>query len=241
MKKKWIKIAGPFMAALMIVIGNGFSAMTVYAFGGEETTTAADASAAETEKESTPDEKETQVLTPDGNMDLVDDIDGETEMQFLTVTTKDGHYFYIIIERNKDSENVHFLNQVDARDLLNIMSEEEVKEFQEINQNNESTEETTVIIPEPETKPTPETEPETQDTPVTPEKKTANPFKTLGLFVLIGGAVAGGYYFMKIKPSKDRGRYDDDLDFDDDAEYVEDSAEEREPEFHDDEEEEAEQ
>ena len=231
MKKKWIKIVGTFMAALMFMFGSSLSMLTVYAFGGEKTVVA-DASAAETEKESKPEEKEKQVLTPDGNMDLVDDIDGETEMQFLTVTTKDGHYFYIVIERNKDSENVHFLNQVDVRDLLNIMSEEEVKEFQESNKD-ESETETPVIIPEPETKPTPETQPETDETPPTPVKEKSNPFKMLGLFLLIGGAIAGGYYFIKIKPSKGSGGYDDDLDFDDDAEYVEESEEEKEPEFHD--------
>lgn len=232
MKKRWIKIVSTFMAAVMMILGSSLSTLKVYAFGGEETTVA-DASAAETEKESKPEEKKKQALTPDGNMDLVDDIEGETEMQFLTVTTKDGHYFYIIIERNKDSENVHFLNQVDARDLLNIMSEDEVKEYQETVKADESTEETTVIISEPETKPTSEPESETQDTPVTLTEKKANPFKMLGLFLLIGGAAAGGYYFIKIKPSKGSGGYDDDLDFDDDAEYVEESAEEKEPEFHD--------
>ena len=65
-------------------------------------------------------------LTPDGNMALVDDIEGEPteDTQFITVVSKNGNYFYIIIDRAGDGENtVHFLNQVDEADLLALMEE----------------------------------------------------------------------------------------------------------------------
>ena len=57
-------------------------------------------------------------ITPKGNATLVDDFYGDK--QLITVTTKAGNYFYILIDRaNEDKETtVHFLNQVDDADLL---------------------------------------------------------------------------------------------------------------------------
>lgn len=56
-------------------------------------------------------------ITPKGNATLVDDFYGDK--QLITVTTKAGNYFYILIDRaNEDKETaVHFLNQVDDADL----------------------------------------------------------------------------------------------------------------------------
>lgn len=69
-------------------------------------------------------------LTPDGNMNLIDDI-GTTEAggkQFITVETKNGNVFYLIIDRDDKGEaTVHFLNQVDESDLLALMGETETE------------------------------------------------------------------------------------------------------------------
>ncbi|MBQ6490562.1 MAG: DUF4366 domain-containing protein [Solobacterium sp.] len=68
-------------------------------------------------------------LTPDGNLTLVDDITSEkTGKQFITVISKSGNYFYIIIDRDDKGENtVHFLNLVDEVDLLSLMDDDEAQ------------------------------------------------------------------------------------------------------------------
>ena len=66
-------------------------------------------------------------LTPDGNLSLIDDIGSPTASgkQFITVETKNGNVFYLIIDRDDEGEEtVHFLNQVDEADLLSLMGDD---------------------------------------------------------------------------------------------------------------------
>ena len=95
-------------------------------------------------------------LTPDGNMELVDDY-GSIEAggkQFITVMTKNGNYFYIIIDRDDDGkESVHFLNMVDESDLLNLMDDDQVAEYNAVTgkgqAKEEKVEEKPIPAPEP--------------------------------------------------------------------------------------------
>lgn len=67
-------------------------------------------------------------LTPDGNLTLVDDIGAEVSsgQQFITVQSKAGNTFYVIIDRDDhDNQNVHFLNLVDEADLLALTEDGE--------------------------------------------------------------------------------------------------------------------
>ena len=63
-------------------------------------------------------------LTPDGNLSLIDDIGSSARhgKEFITVETRNGNVFYLIIDRDDEGEEtVHFLNQVDEADLLTLM------------------------------------------------------------------------------------------------------------------------
>ena len=68
-------------------------------------------------------------LTPEGNLTLVDDYhtdysDGSGQ-QFITLVSKSGATFYLVIDRNaKGQQTVHFMNLVDEADLLTLMEED---------------------------------------------------------------------------------------------------------------------
>jgi len=117
MKNK-IRILTVLMAVMLCMAA--FS-VPAYAGGGPESEEPLAEQAEET--------AEPQVLTPEGNLTLMDDIDGEAsgDKQFITVVTRNGNYFYIIIDRAEDGENtVHFLNLVDETDLMALIEDETV-------------------------------------------------------------------------------------------------------------------
>lgn len=124
-------------------------------------------------------------LTPDGNLTLVDDIttNEESSKQFITAVTKNGNYFYLVIDRADDTDNVYLLNMVDEADLMALMEGEPVP------------------MPKPEEpQPTP-TEP-TEEEPVKEEtEKPKN--NTLPLLMLVLAMCGGGaFYYLKFVKGK---------------------------------------
>ena len=73
-------------------------------------------------------------LTPEGNLTLVDDYhtnysDGSGQ-QFITLVSKSGATFYLVIDRNsKGAQTVHFMNLVDEADLLALMEDEDAEAY----------------------------------------------------------------------------------------------------------------
>ena len=129
------------------------------------------------ERPAEPEEKEEEKmgpLTPDGNLTLVDDY-GSVEAggkQFITVVTKKGNYFYIIIDRDDNgTETVHFLNMVDEADILALMDEDEQKALQESLESAEKEDAAKETIDEPSTEP----EPEVKEEKKKPKKVSASP------------------------------------------------------------------
>ena len=77
--------------------------------------------------------KSSAALTPEGNMTLVDDIGEEEDkssQQFITLVSKSGATFYLVIDRNaKGQQTVHFMNLVDEADLLSLMEDEDADAY----------------------------------------------------------------------------------------------------------------
>ena len=200
------------------------------------------------ETDTTEDGKSPFAFTPDGNLTLIDDFlqievpgDEETEQvekQFITVQSKNGNTFYIVIDRNGETENVYFLNLVDEADLMALMEGEEgetavptcsctdkcvvgaINTNCEICRTNmsECTGKEPVVEPEPEQPTEPVEEPD--------EKKSAN-FLPL-IIVLIAGAGGFAVYWFKFRKPKAKtsGNTDlDDYDFGEDDEGYDEETE----------------
>lgn len=156
-------------------------------------------------EEAVPEESADNGLTPEGNLTLVDDygtVTGEGK-QFITLVTKSGNYFYLIIDRDADGSNtVHFLNQVDESDLLSLMGEDTANEY--LSQAEETTE------AEPE-------EPEPTVTPAAVEPEAASKTNVLPSLILLGAVAVGGIGFavtrLKRKKAARQVRPDPDGDY----------------------------
>ena len=219
MKNKLTRTFSVLLAALILM--GGFSA-TAYAQTPEEIPPETTA------------EPDTPPLTPEGNATLVDDYGGNK--QLITVTTKSGNYFYILVDRAAEGENtVHFLNQVDEADLMALMEDGDGKtetppavcnctdkcETGNVNLSCPVCKTDTSGCTGKEPAPA---EPEPEE-PEQPQKEKSNPAGMLLVVLLIAGLGGGAFYYFKIlKPKQSvKGGTDlEDFDFD---EYDEDEPE----------------
>lgn len=185
-------------------------------------------------------------LTPDGNLTLIDDIGSTTAAgkQFITVETKNGNVFYLIIDRDdKGEETVHFLNQVDEADLLALMEDGETATASAAivctctdkcvagdvdtscpvckNNMSECTGKEAVASTEPE--------PDELEEPTTEKKSGAGALLVVLLILAAGGGAAAYFLVLKPKQGKKVPSDLDDLDLEDEEEYLnEDETEEME-------------
>ena len=160
-------------------------------------------------------------LTPEGNLTLVDDYhtnysDGSGQ-QFITLVSKSGATFYLVIDRNaKGQQTVHFMNLVDEADLLALMEEDAADAY--------TAEKETAAQAEQERKQAEEDAKKaaasgTEQTGGNKVTKYAATF--LGVLALVGLAAGGGIYtFMKQKQKKQAEKEA----LDPDAGYTEDKG-----------------
>lgn len=230
-----MKIKKVMLSLMTAVMITGTFSMTAFA-NAEEPADETETTVKEEQAEDAEESAETgDALTPDGNMTLVDDVGSETEAgkQFITMVTKSGNYFYLIIDRDDAGEQtVHFLNQVDEADLMALMDEEQSTGLtqSEETENTETGTETVMRVQETveetdaaEEEPVEETVVEKQE-----EKKSRSmiPAVILLVAVVIGGGV---FAFMKMKGKKEQEKEKPDPD-DEEKYLIPDDFEDREDE-----------
>ena len=180
--------------------------------------------ATEEEEAVTVTDEETGALTPEGNLTLVDDYhtsysDGSGQ-QFITLVSKSGNTFYLVIDRNAKGENtVHFMNLVDEADLLALMEEDAADAYTAEKEAAAQAEQDRLKAEEEAKKAAEEAasgEEQPKENKVT---KIASGF--LGVVVLIALAAGGGFYvFAKQKQKKQAEKEA----LDPDAGYTEDKG-----------------
>ena len=163
-------------------------------------------------------------LTPEGNLTLVDDYytdysDGSGQ-QFITLVSKSGNTFYLVIDRNaKGQQTVHFMNLVDEADLLALMEEDAADAYTAEKEAAAQAEQDRLKAEEEAKKAAEEAasgEEQPKENKVT---KIASGF--LGVVVLIALAAGGGFYaFTKQKQKKQAEKEA----LDPDANYTEDKG-----------------
>ena len=186
MKNNLIRRAALILSALLSLTG---MPLTAYAQSSEP----AEEAPTETAEETT-----ARPFTPEGTGTVVDNATDGDGKEFFTITTPSENVFYLIIDRQRDGQNVYFLNAVTEKDLLTLAEKDPEP----------------VMEPEPETEPPTEPEPEPE-----PEKTSGFPMGNILMIaaVLLAGGGAG-YYFKVYRPKHEVPDMDDEeYDYEDEA------------------------
>ena len=184
--KNRLKLAAAVLTAAFVLSG-------ITAFAQSSETAAPTTTQTETVIE------DNRTLTPKGNAQLVDDVSDNENLQFITVTARDGSVFYFVIDKGANSENVYFLNTVDESDLAAL-----VEDYTPTAATTEQQ--------KPEASTSPEPEQTEQQQKQTEQKKGNSPMLYIVL-ALIAAGVIGGYYYKVILPKKKLEDADDIEDF----------------------------
>ena len=164
-------------------------------------------------------------LTPEGNLTLVDDYhtdysDGSGQ-QFITLVSKSGATFYLVIDRNANGQQtVHFMNLVDEADLLALM-EEDAADAYTAEKEAAAQAEQDKLKAEEEAKKAAEEAAASGSEQTGGNKVTKYAATFLGVLALVGLVAGGGIYtFMKQKQKKQAEKEA----LDPDANYTEDKG-----------------
>ena len=212
MKKKMTLLFG-MLLSVSLFLCQGMTSDAKIPGAGETTQTD------ETDKNGTPytppeEKQEPNPFSTPGNAEVVDQATNEDGKEFYIIETPDGNLFYLIIDNQREQENVYFTSFVAEEELLAFVKEKE-KEKETGTSSGQGIDEQSIFGA------TKEPVDEVIDEPV-PEKpqetKSSNPIL---LYIAVAAAVAGAGYYLKIyKPKKEQESYAVNDDFEDDDDLM---------------------
>ena len=222
MKKSKIRILVCLMAAVSctaafsvnaLAYSEGKTSPTLSSSSVAQSSTASSAASSGT---STSSETSLKPLTPDGTGTVIDNVTNEDGKEFFTITTPSKHVFYLIIDRQKNAENVYFLDAVTDKDLLALAKSDN---------EDVSGSSSPKVTSTPETSSAPTASTPTVSSVSRPEKQN-NSAGIAAVAVLAAVLVGAAVWFFKFrKPDKKDNNKPDPDDYD----YTEDEDEESGP------------
>ena len=219
-----IKKLGALLVSVALCAG---MAAPAFAYGGEpveEVEQPVLTSTTDEEDVVTVTDETSGALTPEGNLTLVDDYhtsysDGSGQ-QFITLVSKSGNTFYLVIDRNaKGQQTVHFMNLVDEADLLALMEEDAADAYTAEKEAAAKAEQDKLKAEEEAKKAAEEAEKAANAPKENKVTKYAAAF--LGVIALIALAAGGGFYFFIQQKNKKQAEKEA---IDPDADYTEDKG-----------------
>ena len=219
-----IKKFGALLLSAVLCVG---MAVPAFAYGGEPVEEVEQPVLTDSSEEDavTVTDESSGALTPEGNLTLVDDYhtsysDGSGQ-QFITLVSKSGATFYLVIDRNaKGQQTVHFMNLVDEADLLALMEEEAADAYTAEKEAAAQAEQERKQAEEDAKKAAEEAEASGSEQ-TGGHKVTKYAATFLGVLALVGLVAGGGIYtFMKQKQKKQAEKEA----LDPDANYTEDKG-----------------
>jgi hypothetical protein len=147
-------------------------------------------------------ETDTTPLTPEGNSNLQDDSNSKNK-EFITVQTKNGNYFYLVIDKDRADNNAYMLSQIDEGDLKEFLEEEEIQEP------------ATTIVEQPAE--------ESQEEPELEKQEPKGGMNGMTFLILAAAAGGGAYYYFKVlKPKQEQAKGEQEIES---AEFPDDEVE----------------
>ncbi|MDR1137237.1 MAG: DUF4366 domain-containing protein [Synergistaceae bacterium] len=151
-------------------------------------------------------------FTPDGAGTVIDDVTDGDGKEFFSIETEDGNVFYLIVDRQRGTDNVYLLNAATEDDLLSLAKDGDGKPESAV----------------PAEAPPSEASQEPGQTPPSADSGGMNSGMIIFIAIAAAAASGAGYYFKILRPKKqtagmiDEGEDDYDEDDYDEDDYNED-------------------